>query len=86
MVSFLERLKRYYDRHWLVGYDRHEFISLVEQFYLQITDLQATLQVSQHTSLKVILAESDSIQFLASFIAAYSTNCSIFLCNPFRDT
>jgi len=77
MVSLLEAIKTSGNRHRLIGYDRGELIELAEQFYLQIIE-----QSSQHKSLKIILAESEPIRFLAGFVAACSANCSVFLCNP----
>ena len=78
MVSLLDELNKYCDRHWLVGCDRRELVQLVEQFYLELI-----AESSQNKSLKIILAESNPLRFLAGFIAACSANCSIFLCNPY---
>jgi o-succinylbenzoate---CoA ligase len=78
MVSLLDELNKYCDRHCLVGCDRRELVQLAEQFYLEII-----AESSQNKSLKIILAESNPLRFLAGFIAACSANCSLFLCNPY---
>lgn len=78
MASLLEAIKKSGDRHWLIGGDRDELVELAEQFYLEIIE-----QSSQQNSLRIIVAESNPIRFLAGFIAACSASCSIFLCNPF---
>ncbi|MBD2343681.1 2-succinylbenzoate--CoA ligase [Anabaena subtropica] len=62
---------------WLIGYDSSEFHQKAKVLYFQLTQLSAC-----DTSPKIILAEREPIQFLASFIAACAANCQIFLCNP----
>ncbi|MDJ0718301.1 MAG: 2-succinylbenzoate--CoA ligase [Prochloraceae cyanobacterium] len=62
------------DRDWLIGYDIEEFNSLTEQLFAQLTRFS--------TPPKVILAQENPLEFLASFLAAVIANCSVFLCNP----
>lgn len=62
---------------WLIGYNSREFHQLTKQIYIEITQLLAS-----DTSPKILLAEPQPVQFIASFIAACAANCQIFLCNP----
>jgi O-succinylbenzoic acid--CoA ligase len=62
---------------WLIGHDSGKFNQLSEQLFLQLTQ-----QTHRETRLKILIAESDPVRFLASFIAACAANCHIFLCNP----
>jgi o-succinylbenzoate---CoA ligase len=61
---------------WLVGCSSRELLLKVDRQFQKITQLDA------ETPLKVCIAEPDSINFIASFIAACATKCQIFLCNP----
>jgi O-succinylbenzoic acid--CoA ligase len=62
---------------WLVGCDSREFARIVDRQLQQITKNPA-----QKTPPKICIAESEPLQFLASFIAARATKSQIFLCNP----
>lgn len=62
---------------WLIGYDSRKLYQLSEQLFLQLTQ-----QSNRGTKLKILIAESAPVRFLASFIAACTANCDIFLCNP----
>ncbi|MFB8789502.1 MAG: hypothetical protein U7123_11765 [Potamolinea sp.] len=62
---------------WLIGHDSRKFYQLSEQLFLQLTQ-----QSNRGTKLKILIAESDPVRFIASFIAACTANCDIFLCNP----
>ncbi|MEM9538408.1 MAG: 2-succinylbenzoate--CoA ligase [Cyanobacteria bacterium P01_E01_bin.42] len=67
-------LKRRRDENWLIGYHPAQFYDLVETHrqYLQ----------QQDNNSKILLVESDPLQFLSKFSAAVINNYSIFLCNP----
>ena len=58
---------------WLLGYDSLEFLSLTEALFLEFAN-----PIPQ----KILLAESDPIYFLASFIAACSRGHYVFIGNP----
>jgi O-succinylbenzoic acid--CoA ligase len=62
---------------WLVGCDNAEFARIVDRQLQQITQNQ-----TGETPPKICLAEPEPLQFLASFIAARTAKCQIFLCNP----
>ncbi|MFB2770125.1 2-succinylbenzoate--CoA ligase [Pelatocladus sp. BLCC-F211] len=55
----------------------HELAQLTEAFYSELINFSYC-----QTKPKVILAERESVRFLAGFIAAYTANCPVFLCNP----
>ena len=61
---------------WLIGCDRSEFLLKVDRLFQELTKNPA------ETPHKILLAEREPVQFLASFIAACATKCQIFLCNP----
>jgi o-succinylbenzoate---CoA ligase len=63
--------------HWLIGYDNHKFYQILDRIFQQLTQ-NSPQQIPQ----TIFLAESEPIQFLASFIAACATKSHIFLCNP----
>lgn len=73
MDTPLEQLRQRENDNWLLGYDSWEFLSLTEALFQEFAN-----PVPQ----KILLAESDPIRFLASFIAATSRGHHVFLCNP----
>ncbi|BAB77559.1 2-succinylbenzoate--CoA ligase [Anabaena sp. FACHB-709] len=73
-LAYLNRLTHH---DWLIGYDSREFHQKATELYLQLSQLS-----TPETSSKIILAERESVKFLASFIAACAANCQVFLCNP----
>ncbi|MEG5059794.1 2-succinylbenzoate--CoA ligase [Microcoleus sp. A2-C5] len=62
---------------WLIGCDSREFARIVDRQFQQITKNPA-----QKIPPKICIAESEPLQFLASFISARAAKCQIFLCNP----
>jgi len=62
---------------WLIGFDSGEFARIVDRQFQQITKNPA-----QKTPPKICIAESEPLQFLASFISARAAKSQIFLCNP----
>jgi o-succinylbenzoate---CoA ligase len=61
---------------WLIGCDKSEFLLKVDRLFQEFTKNPA------ETPQKILLAEREPVQFLASFIAACAAKCHIFLCNP----
>jgi o-succinylbenzoate---CoA ligase len=59
---------------WLIGCDRQQLIELAEQLYLKLSQ--------KEIAPKILLAERDSVKFLAGFIAACAAGCPVFLGNP----
>lgn len=62
---------------WLIGCDSREFSRIVDRLFQQFTQHQPL-----ETPQIIFLAESEPVQFIASFIAACAAKCQIFLCNP----
>jgi o-succinylbenzoate---CoA ligase len=81
----LNALKDNRDRSWLicgesenlVKENRDRFYVLLEDFLARLTQLTKEKEKSQ-----VLITESDPVRFLASFLAALTANCDIFLGNP----
>ncbi len=62
---------------WLIGGDSREIVEICDRTFHQLAQNQPP-----QTPQTVFIAESEPIQFLASFIAACATKSHIFLCNP----
>ncbi len=62
---------------WLVGGSSQELSAIASQFYRELTPL-----VNPDAPPKILLAEKEPLQFLASFAAATAAGCPVFLCNP----
>jgi len=62
---------------WLMGHNSHQFNQIAQELYLELTQISA-----YGTPPKIIIAEREPVQFLASFIAACAANCPVFICNP----
>lgn len=77
MEKPLDYLQQRAGDNWLIGYDSHQFTTLAEQLYLELTQL-----LQRGTAPKILLAERDPERFLAGFIAACAAGCPVFLCNP----
>ncbi|KAM3101563.1 2-succinylbenzoate--CoA ligase [Phormidesmis sp. 146-12] len=72
MATPLTYLLERSQKDWLIGYDIQNLIEQTQERYQEITPQTQT----------ILLAERDPIRFLSGFIAACSTHCQIFLCNP----
>ncbi len=59
---------------WLIGDDSCEIGRIVDRTFQQLTQNQSPQTI--------FIAESEPVQFIASFIAACATKSQIFLCNP----
>ncbi|MBW4648698.1 MAG: 2-succinylbenzoate--CoA ligase [Kastovskya adunca ATA6-11-RM4] len=77
METPLTYLKQRADQDWLVGYDSQKFRQLSQEFYEKLISLG-----DRPTPPKILIAESEPLHFLASFIAACAADCHVFLCNP----
>jgi O-succinylbenzoic acid--CoA ligase len=73
----LEQLERRLQSDWLVGIDPDKLTHLTQHFSQELTQL-----IHQGITPKIFLAERSPEQFLAGFIAACTTQCPVFLCNP----
>ncbi len=73
MAKPLTILKSRDRQDWIVGVQIQNLIQLVEQRYQELL---------QHQTPRVLIVDRDPIQFLASFIAACSAECHVFLGNP----
>ncbi|MEH1847053.1 MAG: 2-succinylbenzoate--CoA ligase [Nostoc sp.] len=73
----LDYLNNLAQNDWLISYNSHQFNQIAQELYLELTQLSAC-----RTPPKILLAEREPVQFLASFIAACAANCPVFLCNP----
>jgi O-succinylbenzoic acid--CoA ligase len=73
----LDYLNNLHQNDWFIGYNSRQFHQIAQELYLELTQLSAC-----GTPPKIILAEREPLQFLASFIAACAANCPVFLCNP----
>lgn len=62
---------------WLLGNNSQSFLHLTQQFLQQFTHLK-----ERNPAPKILLAEPEVGQFLASFTAACAAGCDIFLGNP----
>ena len=73
MEQPLALLKRRSSEAWLIGYDCETLVKLAEQRYQDLLKLDSP---------SMILSDRNPVSFIASFIAACSVPCHIFLCNP----
>ena len=73
METPLDYLRQRTGDNWLLGYDSLEFLSLTEALFQEF---------AHPLPQKILIAESDPIYFLASFIAACSRGHYVFLGNP----
>ncbi len=77
MENPLKYLQQRQGEDWLLGYDREQFYLLTHDFYQQFIKLSTPEKPA-----KILLASTDTLQFIASFTAAVTANCHVFLCNP----
>lgn len=73
MALPLEHLRKRFTDNWLLGYNSQELLCLTETLYQKLAD---------YPGKNILLVEANPIRFLASFIAACSTNNHVFLANP----
>jgi len=61
---------------WLVGCDSSELLVAVDRLFQELTKL------ATETPPKICICEPEPVKFIASFLAAITAKCQIFLCNP----
>lgn len=76
-LNIFERWVSQLSTEWLVCENNHHFFQLAEKLYLQLLEYK-----QKKKSPKILLVERQPVNFLASFIAAISAQCPIFICNP----
>ncbi len=76
MLQPLDCLKQS-SKDWLIGCDSQRLIQLTEQLYLELSQ-----QTQQGIAPRVLIAERESVKFLAGLIAASAANCPVFLSDP----
>ncbi|MBE9054493.1 2-succinylbenzoate--CoA ligase [Sphaerospermopsis sp. LEGE 08334] len=80
MEQPLEYLKNIKNHDWLIVENSQEFYQIATELYLELLEI---IELSQNTTPpKIILAERETVRFLACFIAACAAKCPVFLCNP----
>ncbi|MBC7971774.1 MAG: hypothetical protein H7Z11_16890, partial [Verrucomicrobia bacterium] len=77
MADPLNSLKQRSGDDWLPGYNSQAFFDLAERLLEELRS-----RPHPETPLTILLAERDSLTFLAHFIAACAANCNIVLANP----
>ncbi|MBF2029141.1 MAG: 2-succinylbenzoate--CoA ligase [Oscillatoriales cyanobacterium C42_A2020_001] len=78
MANPLALLQHRSQQDWLIGCNSQELAAIAHQIHQTLIQPQAQCD----RPLTIFLAEPDPIRFLASFIAACSIPCQLFLCNP----
>lgn len=76
-IDLWELIDNHNSKNWLLGYNCQD---LREQ--CQILRQQIRQQATNNRILRVIIAESESLPFIATLIAALTNNCHLFLTNP----
>jgi len=70
--------KHRFDEDWLLGIDNDCYRSIATERYQQLQE-----KTRSNPNLKLLISEANPADFLGSFIAAASSNCSVFLANPY---
>ncbi|HLO49751.1 MAG TPA: 2-succinylbenzoate--CoA ligase [Kamptonema sp.] len=76
ILDILDRASRLPDN-WLIGFDSSEVARIAEQKFNNLTQI-----ASSKTPPKILIAEREPVQFIASFLAGCAAGCHVFLCNP----
>jgi o-succinylbenzoate---CoA ligase len=86
MAKSFTDLVQYLRADWLVGGDRDTFLHLTTEIHQRLAAYkahEATQQSPNQPPLRILLAETDPVQFLARLFAAMTTShCHLFLGNP----
>lgn len=77
VYQILSYLKKRTEDSWVINYDCLKFYHIASKIFEQIEIIK-----KQFKQPKIILSESDPLQFLACFLAAVTANCPVFLANP----
>ena len=77
MKNILAFLEKRNNDNWLCGCDRKQLLELARQSWQELASL-----ADGDKRPNILLAESDPVRFLSSFIAAIAAECPVFLGNP----
>ncbi len=77
MEQILQHLQQRQNENWIVGFDCETLSEIAKNTYQQIID-----KSRGKTPLKILIAETKQLEFIAYFIAAVAAGCPVFLCNP----
>lgn len=66
------------DRDWLIGCDSQQLHHLTKELLVELS----RLTLSEKRPLRILIAETNPLQFLACFLAAVATETHVFLGNP----
>jgi O-succinylbenzoic acid--CoA ligase len=66
------------DRDWLIGYDTQQLHHFTKELLINLNQLT----LSEKRSPRILIAETNPLQFLASFLAAVAAETNVFLGNP----
>ncbi len=77
MKQLLNYLQQRQKEDWIVGFDCETVSEIAKNTYQQIID-----KSRGKTPLKILIAETKQLEFIAYFIAAVTAGCPVFLCNP----
>jgi o-succinylbenzoate---CoA ligase len=77
MASPLKIIHQRQNDPWLIGADSSQFDFLLDQRQSELAAYQ-----QQGNLPRILLAEANPVEFLASFLAACIAECAIFLANP----
>jgi O-succinylbenzoic acid--CoA ligase len=77
MADLLTDIEKRGNKDWLIGGDCRRFSEIAEQLLQELSQL-----ANRETKPKILLAEREPVRFLASFTAAVTAGCPVFLCNP----
>ncbi len=77
MAGILTDIQKRANQDWLIGGDCRPVSEIAEQLLQELSQL-----ANRETKPKILLAERDTVRFLASFTAAVAAGCPVFICNP----
>ncbi len=75
ILTYLERRS---DRHWLIGHDSQQLPHLTKELLVELSKFKLT----EKRSPRILISETNPLQFLASFLAAVVAEADVFLGNP----
>ncbi|MEL4898559.1 2-succinylbenzoate--CoA ligase [Crocosphaera sp. Alani8] len=76
MNNILDIIKARLNEEWIIGYDSEQFYQLTQNYVEQFTQLKKNIN-----NPKIVLVETNCLDFLASFLASVVTECHVFLCD-----
>jgi o-succinylbenzoate---CoA ligase len=78
MNEILKILQQQTKKNWLINYNNLTLLQQTQEFSFKLTNFKTTHQITPI----IFLIESDSLRFIASFLAAIIAKCPVFLGNP----